>query len=144
MHPTRNNVGAYIHAANLSHAPAAQAAGSRNGAVFTFGTFRSLVLCAVTGATAGTPTSFSATYKLQTSADGTTWADAKDRDGDTVALAVAAAGSVAELDVDLQEVCPDGHDRIRVVETVAFTGGTAPTVLSSSTVIFGGGQTLPV
>ncbi|MBN9687127.1 MULTISPECIES: hypothetical protein [unclassified Corallococcus] len=144
MHPTRNDIGAYIHAANLSHAPAANAAGTRNGAALTFGTYRSLVLSVATGAATGTPTAVSATYKLQTSADGTTWADAKDRDGDAVSLAATTASTAAELDVDLQEVVPDGHDRIRFVETVAFTGGSTPTLLSGATVIFGGGQTLPV
>ena len=144
MHPTRNNIGAFIHAANLSHAPAANAAGSRNGAAFLFGTYRSLVLCAFTGAAAGGPTATSATYKMQTSADGTTWTDAKDRDGATVSLAVTAASTAAELDVDLQEVVPDGHDRLRFVETVTLTGGTTPTLLSGATLIFGGGQSLPV
>ncbi|MFY1829131.1 hypothetical protein ACN47A_24645 [Myxococcus fulvus] len=144
MHPYRNNIGALIHAANLSHPPAAQGAGTRNGAVFTVGTFRSLVLSAVVGAVTGAPTAQTVTYKLQTSADGATWVDAKDNDGDTVAVALTAANACAELDVNLQEVVPDDHDRLRVVETVAFTGGTAPTVLASSTLILGGAQTLPV
>ncbi|NPC72926.1 hypothetical protein HPP05_24575 [Corallococcus exiguus] len=144
MHPTRNNIGAFIHAANLSHAPAANASGTRNGAAFLFGTYRSLVLSVATGAAANGPTAVSAAYKMQTSADGSTWTDAKDRDGATVSLAVTTASTAAELDVDLQEVVPDGHDRLRFVETVALTGGTSPTLLSGATVIFGGGQTHPV
>ncbi|RKH09323.1 hypothetical protein D7X74_29805 [Corallococcus sp. CA047B] len=144
MHPTRNNTGAFIHAANLSHAPAANAAGTRNGAAFTFGTYRSLVFSVMTGATTGAPTTTSATYKLQTSPDGTAWADAKTRDGEVVSLTITAASIAAELDVDLQEVVPAAHDRIRFVETVAFTGGATPTLLSAATIIFGGGQTLPV
>ncbi|RKG99207.1 hypothetical protein [Corallococcus carmarthensis] len=144
MHPTRNNIGAYIHAANLSHAPAANAEGARNGAAFLFGTYRSLVLCVATGATSGGPSSFTATYKMQTSADGTTWTDAKNRDGAAVSLTVTTASTAAELDVDLQEVVPAAHDRLRFVETVDLTGGATPTLLSGATVIFGGGQTLPV
>lgn len=128
--------------------PALVAAGTRNGPAIDRATpggvhYSSLTLHTATGATAGAPTTQAVDSKLQTSGDGATgWADYVPP-GETAAAAVAqitAASSNAEVDVNLE-----GAKRfIRVVETVAFTGGTAPTIGVSSTVILAGADRTPV
>jgi uncharacterized protein with LGFP repeats len=144
MHPIRNNIGAYCSTANKSHSPAANSAGTRNGTGYAIGATRSLVLTANLGATSGTPDSFSVVYKLQDSLDGSTYADAVDSDSNNATLTVAAASSAAELDVDLAKFCRAAATHYRFLETVAFVGGTSPTVISGATITKGPGLSLPL
>lgn len=143
MHPTLSNIGAYIKASILGLAPAAQAAATRQGPSITVSDFKSAVVAAITGAATGTPTTISVTYSLESSADGTTWTAVNDRDGAALSVVGAAASSAFELDVDLS-LLPADHDRIRVKEVVAFTGGTSPTVVTGAAVVVGGAARLPV
>jgi hypothetical protein len=143
MHYTRNNIGVTFAAKNLSHAALANGAGTRNGTAFRFGTNRSCVILAHSGAVTGSPTTQSAIYKLQSSPDGSAWTDVETRDGDAVTVTLTAASDIDTLNVDLQEVVPDEHDRVRLLETVSFSGGTSPTFLTGAVLIFGGGQNLP-
>lgn len=127
--------------------PAAVSAGTRNGSAIDrtvaggvhYGT---CTLFAASGAATGAPTTQTLDAKIQDSADGSTgWADYKP-DGTTVAAAtqITAVNSSSELDVDLQ-----GAKRyIRVVEVVAFTGGTTPTLGAQTVIVLGGADRTPV
>jgi hypothetical protein len=141
MHPIRHDIGAYISTANLSHAPAANAAGTRNGTSLEIGATRSIVLTANVGARTGTPTSFSVSYKLQDSLDNSTFADVTGVANAT--LTITAAGA-HELDVDLSRFCREAATHVRFLETVAFVDGTSPTVLAAATITRGPGQNLPL
>lgn len=140
MHPISHNIGAYISAGNKSHSPAANSAGTRNGAGFAINDTRSIVIVANVGATSGGPDAFSVAYKLQDSLDGSTYADVSNAASAT--LTVSTASSAGELDVDLSRFCRQEATHFRLLETVAFTAGTTPTVLSGAIVIRGPGQTL--
>lgn len=144
MHPIRNNIGAYVDTDNVSHVPLANSAGSRNGTAMEIGGTRSIVLSVNVGATSGTPTSFTIIYKLQDSLDNSTFADATDVEGNGVTLTITAASAAYEKDVDLSRACRAAATHVRWVETVAFVGGTSPTVLSGATIIKGPGQSLPI
>ncbi len=85
------------------------------------------VVACETGATTGTPTSTSVAFKVQDSADNTTFADVSSA---TVTIADAAHG---EVNVDLRGL----RQYIRVVATPTFVGGTSPTVQISASVVLG-------
>lgn len=135
MNANSSNIGALI-SAKLAVEPKANAAGTRNGVSIdrlALGV-SSCVLAVLTGASTGTPTTLSVDVKLQDSADGTTFADF------ATAVSATAVSSSAEKDIDLTTA----RQYVRAVETVSFTGGTAPTVLSSAALVFGGATTLPL
>lgn len=142
----KSHIGAYVKTDNLALAPAAQAAGSRQGATFDPGRYGSGVLVAFTGAASGTPTSFSVVYEVETrdgSDNANAWSTLKDMDGEDVALTLTTASTAVELDIDFQYI-PVGHDELRVVEAMAFVGGSTPTVVSGALLVLGGASTLPV
>lgn len=144
MHPDNVQIGHRIKANNQALAPASNAAGTRNGGPINVSAFQSAVLVANIGAASGTPTTLSVTYAVQTSANGTSgWTALKDVDGADVTLAATAAGAAYEKDINLT-YAPADSAFIRVVETVAFTGGTAPAVVSGAVLVLGGAQKLPV
>lgn len=144
MHPLMHNIGAFIDTNNVSHVPLANAAGARNGTGMEILGTRSIVLNVNVGATTGTPDSFSIIYKLQDSTDGSSYSDATDVDGNAVTLTITAASAAYEKDVDLARACRAAATHVRWVETVAFVGGTSPTVLSGATIIKGPGQSLAI
>ncbi len=122
--------------------PAAASAGTRNGSAIDRSvaggvTYQSATLHAASGAVTGSPTTQTLDAKLQDSADGSTgWADITG----AAITQITAANAEAEVDVDLS-----GAKRyIRVVEVVAFTGGTTPTLGAQETVVLGGADRLPV
>lgn len=131
----------------LGNPPALPAAGARNSAAIDRATpggnfFNSATLVQKTGAIAGSPSAQTVDAKIQDSPDGSTgWADYKPDGVTTAAIAqLTAANAVGEVDVDLS-----GAKRyIRVVETVAFTAGTSPTIGADSTVILAGADRTPV
>ncbi len=90
------------------------------------------------GATTGTPTTFSVTFKAQDSADGSTgWADITDPVSGTVLTAVLSAVSTA-ADFRISDFLGVQTKRyIRLVATPAFTGGSSPTVLAGAVIDFG-------
>lgn len=151
--PHQSNIGAFLKVhdgasppVQLGNVPAAASAGTRNSAAIPRGNFQSCKLNLRAGATTGTPTSFTADAKIQDSADGSTgWADytPPPGPGSTPATAavtqITAASKMQSKDVDLATA----KAFIRVVETVAFVGGTTPTLAVCSDVVLGGSAVLP-
>lgn len=89
------------------------------------------------GATTGTPTSFTNTCKVQDSADNSSFADYTPPTGSASGVN-SVASSCAEFEVDLSTA----RRYVRVVETIAFVGGTTPTLLANSTLVaFGTDET---
>jgi hypothetical protein len=105
------------------------------------------VLAVSTGAATGSPTAISAVYGLETRYnDGTTptaWVALKDINGAAVSVTLTGANQGGEVDFDLQFV-PEGHNEMRVTETVTLTEGTTPTLATQAMVILGGANRLPV
>ena len=126
--------------------PAAASAGTRNGSTIDRRVNGALALSAnlfaATGAETGSPSARTVDAKIQDSADGSTgWADYIPPDQSTVAAIaqITAASSSAEVDVKLS-----GAKRyIRVVEVLAFTSGTTPTLGVQTTVTLGGFDRTP-
>jgi hypothetical protein len=116
--------------------PAAVAAGTRNSAAVDRLGFDSCVLAAQTGAASGTPTTLSVAAKIQESADGATgWADI----ADAAIEPLTVENGIARVNVRL----PAAKRYLRVVETVAFTGGSTPTIGASSTIVLCGPDEIP-
>ena len=87
------------------------------------------------GASSGSPSAISLTIKLQDSADNSSWADVTSNDivdsaGDIV---LTAESQIQTLGFRL----PGLRRYLRVVGTLAFTGGTSPTLLYSASVLIG-------
>lgn len=125
------NIGGYIVEA-LGLVPLANAAGTRNGAAIdrkAAGDNEELDSCRLTvqtGTVGGSPSAQTLDAKLQDSADGTTaWADITG----AAITQITAADSLANVDVDLA----GAKQFIRVVEVAAFTAGSSPTIIASST-----------
>ena len=112
------------------------AAGAVNGAAIDRQGFGSCVLFLNTGAATGTPATQAADAKLQESADGSTgWTDIANA---AVTQIVADNGS-AYVDVNLRTI----KRYVRVVQTIALTGGTTPAWPVASNVVLGGADVLP-
>lgn len=142
MHSDLTNIGAYIDAENMTIPPAAAAAGATNGSAIAIGTARSLVLVGFTGATTGTPTSFTATFALEGRTSGGAYSAINNIDGSAVSFVISAADTVDSLDVNL-DYATAGMDEVRLVCTRAFVGGSSPTVVAGAIIILGGEQVLP-
>jgi len=134
-----NNVGAEI--LPVAGLPAlANSAGTRNGAAIdrlqSGALAGSCVIAANVGATTGTPSATTYDVRVQDSADGSTgWADV----GAAITQKTSLTAALAQRDVDLT-----GARRfIRVVEVVAFTGGTTPATPAAVDVILGGFDRVP-
>lgn len=132
------NVGAILKAA-IGIEPQSSAAGTVNGGWHSLRSNRPLscVIHGQTGQATGTPTTQSVTYKLQDAADdGSGSVDAGTAADFTGGggTAITADSSDDEIDVDLK----GARDYVRVVGTVAFTGGSTPEQLIASTIVFGG------
>jgi len=138
--PSTSNIGAFIKPASGT-VPVAASAGTRTSDAIDRMGFGSAVVFVQTGAAGGTPTTQSVTVKVQDSDDGSTgWADYEpDTENVATASAVTAVNSSTRLSVNL------GYAKryIRLHETVAFTGGTSPTLGVSSSVTLGGAVTKP-
>lgn len=138
---TQRNIGSLLSTVTSVRPQAAFSAGAQNG-VSIDRVAHSMAGCCVlhtgTGAASGAPTATSVTTKLQHSPDNSTWADYAP-DGVNVATAAAVgASSDGSLSVDLTLA----NRYIRAVATVAFTGGTSPTVFATVDVILSGENTL--
>lgn len=99
--------------------------------------FLSAVLGLQVGAASGGPTAQPVDAALEDSADGTTFA--------AVSPAVnlpqlTADNTASEVDVDLVRL----RQFIRVVVTVAFTGGAAPAIDVAAPIVLGGADVVPV
>jgi hypothetical protein len=132
-------------APRIGLAPQALAAGTVNGTGIDRRGFNSCKLVAKTGATSGTPTSFTEDVKLQ-HADtvGGTYTDytpsVPNPGGSGAVGQITAANTIRDRAIDLKTA----KAFIRAVATTAFVGGTAPTVLCDVTIILGGADTLPI
>ncbi|GHG79673.1 hypothetical protein [Comamonas sp. JC664] len=149
MHPDRTDIGYRYKADTQALPPNIQSAGTRNGVAVDITDYGSGTVVANVGPIGGGPTETSITYALQTSEDGTDgWVSLTDLDGNQFTTAgtpaaVTAANRCVELDFTLQYITRT-HRFLRVVETVAFTGGTSPDVIAGATLVLGGGQRLPL
>ncbi len=116
--------------------PTASAGETINGAAIDRKDFQSCVLHARSGAVSGAPTTVTYDVRLQESADGVAgWTDIP---GAAIAQ-IAAADTEKHVDVNLA-----GAKRyIRAVAVIAFTGGTAPTLVVAATVALGGAVVKP-
>ncbi|HEY4112868.1 MAG TPA: hypothetical protein VGM17_02300 [Rhizomicrobium sp.] len=136
MDPLSNNIGAFIKG-KPGVAPQASSAGTVNGGWTDRLGYQSCLLFAQTGAASGSPSTQTLDCKLQ-SADDNSGTNAADIDGAAISQ-ITAVNSNASASVDLL-----GAKRwIRAVSTVAFTGGTSPTLLHSAAIVLGGAQELP-
>lgn len=128
-----------------SVAPQVASAGAINGAsVDTQGIIGGPPLSAAvdvtTGAAGGGPTTQSATIQVQDSADNATFANYVPPGlAASPSVAITVVNGRATLAVDLS----GARRYLRVVCTVAFTGGASPTLAVSSGFTFGGLKELP-
>lgn len=99
-----------------------------------FNQFHSGLAVCKAGAHTGTPASFAVVFKLQDSADGTTWTDVA---GKTVTL--DAENAIKTIDFFPNEL----REYIRMVRTTTISGGTSPRVPTDCDVLLGGGRTIP-
>lgn len=136
------DINAYIKPVVANVPVASAASATRNSAAIDRQNYLSAVLVATTGAATGSPTGIAVDAKVQDSADGSTgWADYVDPTTEaTAAIApVTAVNTLGKTNVNLS-----GAKRyIRVVETVALTAGTSPTIGIASHVILGGATVTP-
>lgn len=128
-----------------SLAPAARSAGAVNGAVIDVRGFNSAILHVQAGAETGTPTGRTLDSKVQGSLDGSTgWADLVPSTP-YPGSAVAAIAQITAVNTERSKSFPlEGVNYIRETQTPAFTGGTAPTLLTSSEFILGAARSTPV
>jgi S-formylglutathione hydrolase FrmB len=101
---------------------------------------RSAEVTLMLGALTGTPTAVSAVMTLQDSADDSTWASVLDKDGNAVTVTVAAASTLARVDVDLS----GARQYIRGNLVLGFTAGTTPTADLTAQLALSGYEILPV
>lgn len=137
MHPSQNNIGAYIKP-EVGLKPTNSAASAVNkGAAIDRRGYMSATLHAMIGAAAGGPSAQSAIFKLQES-DTDQDADFADITGAALA-AMTADNAEGEIDINLQA----RKRYIRVVCTVALTGGSTPTLPVAASLVLGGADALP-
>ncbi len=123
-------------------AQSAAASFSLTGLTFdrTAGDFQSFLAGVFLGAATGSPSAVSVTAKLQDSADGSTWADVVADDvNPTVQVAVTAVNTQGFFAIDASRL----KRYVRLVFTVAFTGGSSPTILMDAKFMAGGSVSIP-
>lgn len=132
--PHKNNIGGYV-AARSSLPPVAAVAGTRTGTSVDRLGFASCVIVHSCAAVAGAPTTQAIDLKLQDSDDGSAFADVA---GYAFAQKTTGTAELRELDLNLAKA----RRFVRLVEVVAFTGGTTPSVVSAPVIILGGADRL--
>ena len=140
---TISGVGGEVRCA-IGNDPAARSAGAANGTGIDRQGFNSCVLVGKTGAVTGAPSAQTADFKLQHSdTQGGTYTDytpSVPQPSPSGAVAqITAASTIKKRSIDLKTA----KRWIRAVCTVAFTGGTSPTLFTDSTIVLGGADTLP-
>lgn len=133
---------ATVKQALRASAQAAAASFSLTGLTFdrANGDFQSLLAGVFLGAATGSPSAVSVTAKLQESADDSTWTDVDDDDiNSTVQVAVTAVNSQGFMAIDASRL----KRYVRLVFTVAFTGGSSPTILMDAKFMVGGSVSIP-
>ena len=139
MHPTRNDIGAYVLPTNNSISiQNTDASADVDGTSVDCAGYGSCVVVAQAGAATGSPTAQSLVFQVQESSDDSTWTAVA---GAT--LTVDADNEILRLDLDLRE----RQRYIRVIldaSESSFTGGTSPANDIASNIILGGSNELPV
>jgi hypothetical protein len=108
---------------------------SLTGATINKADAHSALFVVATGPSTGTPDSVAVSYKLQDSADGSSWADvATSTKNPAVTGAIAAASSRSFLEVDLSDL----RENVRLAFTVAHVGGSSPATGLSAECVVGG------
>lgn len=137
------NVGGLVTNRTLlrPQASAVAAAFSLIGLALDRESFLSALIKLTAGAVTGAPSAQQVSWKVQDSADGATFADILPSQANPVVVGadITAVNGNSVLEID----CSGLRRFIRVVATVAFTGGTAPTIFLSSEATLGGGKLLP-
>jgi len=138
MTPSHNDIGAFI-SVRRAIPPQAAAAGAISGDSNTGidrSGFQSCVLHVGTGATSGTPDSFSVAGKLQESDSAATgYTDITD----AAITSITTENSAAKVNVDLSGC----KQYIRAVVTPAFVNGSTPKVGVEAVIVLGGSANLP-
>jgi hypothetical protein len=124
--------------------PSARSAGAANGTGIDRTGFNSCALIALAGAVTGAPSAQTFDVKLQHAdtlgGSYTDFVPSIPQPSPTGAVAqLTAASSLKKRSIDLKTA----KKFIRAVGTVAFTGGTAPTLNTSAVIVLGGADTLP-
>lgn len=138
--PNVSNIGAYL-SAQIGNPPAAQAAGTRNGAGINRLGYSSCQVVQKTGAATGAPTTQSVQTQIQHSNDNgvsdpwTNYVPPPNPESTTgLAPAVTAVNSSSYLNLNLE----GAKLWIRAQEVVSFTGGASPTLAVDETITLGG------
>jgi hypothetical protein len=132
---THHNIGGFI-SPREGIPPADYTAGATNGTGIDRTGYLSCTIFAQTGVASGSPSAQTVNVKLQDSADNSTFADVTGQ----ALTEISADSTTGQLDVDLGTL----KQYIRLVSTVAFTGGSTPAWDVAASVILGGSDTLPV
>lgn len=104
------------------------------------GDFQSFLAGVFLGAATGTPTTLSVTAKLQHSADNSNWDDVVADDvNPTVQVALTAVNTQGFFAIDASRL----RRYVRLVFTVAFTGGSTPNILMDAKFMAGGSVSIP-
>lgn len=135
MDPRSKNIGAFIRS-NIGILPQTALAGTFTGPSVDRQDFDSAVIHGMTGAATGTPTTQSVIYKLQDSADDSSFEDVANVD----LAAMIADNDNGELDVNLSGL----RRYVRLAAVVAFTGGSSPAIPIAATLTLGGARSRPV
>lgn len=134
--PQMNDIGFYLKP-QVGVPPEALSAGAKNGAVVDrLGAYSALAIFQ-TGVDSGTPTSFTATCKIQ-HGDADDLSDAEDYD-QAEPVVITAEDTLAKIPFNLERA----KRYLRAVITVAFVDGTTPTLVCSSTIVLGGLDEMP-
>jgi hypothetical protein len=104
--------------------------------------FDSCVILLRSGTTTGTPSSFTIDSQLQDSADDSSWSNVATSavNAAVTHTQITAASTSRRLAINLRPL----RRYVRLVVTVAFSGGTSPTVGVGATFCFGGARKIPV
>lgn len=133
---------ATIKQALRAAAQAAAASFSLTGLTFDRGAgdFQSFLAGVSLGAATGSPSAVSVTAKLQESSDDSTWTDVvADGINATVTVAVVAVNTQGFFAIDASRL----KRYVRLVFTVALTGGSTPTILMDAKFMAGGSVSIP-
>lgn len=130
----RQDIGAYIRPFGVIF-PQSAPAGTVEGSALSRVGAESAVVHGLVGAPTGTPTGLSVTFQTQHSDNGLTgW-----EDYGVASEPITVDSGEVELDVNLRSA----KTFVRVVATVAFTGGTSPAIPLAASIVVGGLDQLP-
>ena len=136
MNASQKDIGAYIKAV-LSLVPVStDGSADVNGAgVDRIGYYSAVIVCA-TGAATGAPSALSVVFQLEESADNSSFAAVA---GATVTI--TASSTLGKLDVDLS--ARKRYLRVVCTDATAFTAGSSPENIVTSSIVLGGADVLP-